>query len=146
MDLRISVYFHQVVPIRFKIKRYILSMSITACIYWFEHLYTTLITCTVNSLHRLAPRLFTLYISDTYSVYKKINETGRKLISISLKRIVLVWKHQTPLRYGCVKKKQSYAPRTIKITISVCMVKSFFSSCLILVLINLQHNAALVRT
>ena len=32
MDLRISVYFHQIVPIRFKIKWYIFSVSITACI------------------------------------------------------------------------------------------------------------------
>ena len=31
MDLRISVYFHQIVPIQFKIKWYIFSMSITVC-------------------------------------------------------------------------------------------------------------------
>ena len=31
MDLRISVYFHQIVPIRFRIKRYIFSISITEC-------------------------------------------------------------------------------------------------------------------
>ena len=41
MDLRISVYFHQIVPIWFKIKWYIYSMSITACIHcntdsWFD--------------------------------------------------------------------------------------------------------------
>ena len=41
MDLRISVYFHQIVPIRFKIKWYIFSMSKTACIHcntdsWFD--------------------------------------------------------------------------------------------------------------
>ena len=41
MDLRISVYFHQIVPIRFQIKWYIFSMSITACIHsntdsWFD--------------------------------------------------------------------------------------------------------------
>ena len=33
MDLRISAYFHQIVPIRFKIKWYIFSMSIIACIH-----------------------------------------------------------------------------------------------------------------
>ena len=41
MDLRISVYFHQIVPIRFQIKWYIFSMSITSCIHcntdsWFD--------------------------------------------------------------------------------------------------------------
>ena len=41
MDLRISVYFHEIVPIRFRIKRYIFSMSITACFhydtdFWFD--------------------------------------------------------------------------------------------------------------
>ena len=41
MDLRISAYFDQIVPIRFKIKCYIFNMSITACIHcntdsWFD--------------------------------------------------------------------------------------------------------------
>ena len=41
MDLIVSVNFQQIVPIRFKIKWYIFSMSITACIHgntysWFD--------------------------------------------------------------------------------------------------------------
>ena len=41
MDLRISVYSHQIVPIRFKIKWYVFSTSITAKIHrntdsWFD--------------------------------------------------------------------------------------------------------------
>ena len=31
ISLRISVYFHRIVPIRFRIKRDIFSMSITVC-------------------------------------------------------------------------------------------------------------------
>ena len=34
MDLRISVYFHQIVPIRFRLEGYIFSMSITACFHY----------------------------------------------------------------------------------------------------------------
>ena len=34
MNLRISVYFHQIVPIRSRIKWYIFSMSITACFHY----------------------------------------------------------------------------------------------------------------
>ena len=31
MDLRISVYFHQIIPIRFRLERGIFSIPITAC-------------------------------------------------------------------------------------------------------------------
>ena len=41
MNLRISVYFHQIVPIRSRIKWYIFSMSITAC---FHHNTDSLVT------------------------------------------------------------------------------------------------------
>ena len=34
MDLRISGHFHQIVPIRFRTKWYIFSMSITACFHY----------------------------------------------------------------------------------------------------------------
>ena len=34
MDLRISVYFHQIVPIRFRLEGYIFSMSITVCFHY----------------------------------------------------------------------------------------------------------------
>ena len=34
MNLRISVYFHQIVPIRFRIKWYIFSMSKIACFHY----------------------------------------------------------------------------------------------------------------
>ena len=43
MNLRISVYFHQIVPIRSRIKWYIFSMSITAC---FHHNTDSLVDVT----------------------------------------------------------------------------------------------------
>ena len=49
MDLRISVHFHQIVPIRFITKWYIFSMSITACFHYKTDFWVDVTSVKFNS-------------------------------------------------------------------------------------------------
>ena len=47
--LRFSVYFHQIVPIRFRLEGYIFSMSITACFHYNTDSWVDVISVNFNS-------------------------------------------------------------------------------------------------
>ena len=77
MDLRISVYFHQIVPIRFKIKWYIFSMFITACIHcntesWFD----------VTSDHFNSQKVHEYKIFERQDILQLISAEGSNIINI----------------------------------------------------------------
>ena len=49
MDFRISVYFHQIVPIWFRLEVYIFSLSITTCFHYNTHSWVNVTSVNFNS-------------------------------------------------------------------------------------------------
>ena len=66
MDLRISVYFQQIVPIRFGLEGYIFSMSITACFHYNTDSWVDVTCVNFNSKKIHEVEVFDYNFSQTY--------------------------------------------------------------------------------
>ena len=98
MDLWISVHFHQIVPIRFRTKWYIFSMSITACFHHKTDSWVDVTSVKFNS--KKSPRKWkfrpTRYITislrsiQRFQIYKIPNgETGP--LKSGIRNYVITW-------------------------------------------------------
>ena len=82
MDLRISVYFHQIVPIQFRLEGYIFSMSITACFHYNADSLDDVTSVTFNSKKVHEDEVFDRqdilqFFSDASKNYKYVNPHRR---------------------------------------------------------------------
>ena len=89
MNLRISVYFHQIVPIRFRIKWYIFSMSITACFHYNTDSWVDVTSVTFKSKKVHGDKIFDRqdilqFFSEVSKDYKYVKSPNMSYFKVLL--------------------------------------------------------------